>query len=95
MKLDEIATKILVHLKRFEADKKINKVVKKEGGMSLSPYYNVNCWATGKQVHVTYISFQGDNALNKTQALVYLMWLDDGNVGKHSLCMEKVIEKLK
>lgn len=80
MKLSEIASKIHAHLQRFEVDPVINKY---KEGTTLSPYYNVNCYATSKQVHVTYISFKGNSGLSKKDAEKYLTWLDAGNVGRH------------
>ncbi len=78
----EIASRILVHLKRFEADPVINKEVKR-GGMMLTPYYNVNVYGNPKGVGVIYLSFQGSNQLSNTDAEKYLAWLDRGKVGTH------------
>lgn len=78
----EIASRILAHLKRFEADPVINKEIK-QGGMSISPYYNVNAYGNPRGIAVIYKSFQGTNQLDKESAEKYLAWLDKGKVGTH------------
>lgn len=50
MKLKQIASRIHVHLKRFEADKKINRASKKANRMNISPYYGVGACASGSRV---------------------------------------------
>lgn len=77
MKLDEIASRILAHLKRFEADKKIN--ASKYG----VPYYMVNAYRAGTRVGVAYVAYQYHSKLKKADAEAYLAWLDAGNVGTH------------
>lgn len=78
MKLTEIANRISVHLARFEADKKINKLTN-----GTSPYYHSHAYRGGKFVCVRYVLYQCTSSLTREQALAYLAWLDDGNVGKH------------
>lgn len=78
MKNVEIAERIRTHLKRFEADLSINK-----RNRNLLAYWNSGAAASGRFVYVQYISYQGKSALSKTEALLYLAWLDAGNVGKH------------
>ncbi len=80
LKLAEIAKRISVHLKRFEADSEINKVGQ---GRRLKPYYFANTYVGGSRVCVRYVSFQGTSTLTKAEALRYLAWLDAGNVGSH------------
>lgn len=83
MRLTEIAKKIDAHLKRFEADKKINKLNERYNTVA---YYNANARQTGAKVAVRYISYQGRSLLDKKTALRYLAWLDAGNVGRHTDC---------
>lgn len=83
MRLEDVANKILVHLKRFEADPEVNKAEIKAGKTRLTPYFWVNTWTAGRYVAVQYVSFQGSTNLTKDQALRYLEWLDKGNVGRH------------
>lgn len=81
MKLKEIAARISVHLKRFEADPEINKP--RGDRMSLTPYYNAGSFAAGRYVGIMYIGYQGHSNISKEAAEEYLEWLDAGNVGKH------------
>lgn len=82
MKLKEIAEKIDAYLKRFESDETIN--VSRDGDrLGLKPYYQARAYVAGRYVAVTYVSFQHTSNLTKAEALEYLAWLDDGNVGKH------------
>jgi hypothetical protein len=78
VKLADIASKIRAHLKRFEADPKIN--TKRRG---LSRYYGAGAHASGARVGMRYIAFQGVTYVSKADALRYLAWLDAGNVGRH------------
>lgn len=82
-KVDKIADKISAHLKRFENDPEIN--IPPEGQrMKIHPYYGAHASRTyGPTVSVTYISFQGPSKLTPEDAVLYLKWLDKGNVGKH------------
>lgn len=83
--IGEIADRIRAHLGRFESDPKINV----PSGNGLHPFYLANAWAAGSRVFVTYVSFQGASSLTKTQAALYLAWLDAGNVGKHWKAIER------
>ena len=78
--LTETAARILVHLQRFEADPAVNVEAHHPG---LHPYFNVHCLCGGQFVRVCYVSYQGWSPLTRGQALAYLNWLDQGNVGKH------------
>ena len=80
MKLQEIADRIYAHLKRFEADRKINKTDTK---YKTSPYYCVNAFRSGSRICVSYVTYQGGTMMKKAEALEYLAWLDAGNVGTH------------
>ncbi len=79
-KLKDIAAKIDAHLKRFEADPKINTSATRS---SIRPYYGAGAGVAGAYVSVTYVSFQGARTLDRDEALRYLAWLDAGNVGQH------------
>lgn len=46
--------------------------------------------ASGRYVYVQYISYQVSTALSKADALVYLEWLDAGNVGRHYKALDGV-----
>lgn len=78
-KLAEIAERIYAHLKRIEADPKLN--LKQHGGTSA--YWCVNTWRGGSRVFVKYVAYQSKSSLTREEALAYLAWLDAGNVGKH------------
>lgn len=78
MKLKEIAELIAAHLKRFELDPAINT----KSGMN-SKYYHTNSWVAGSKIGIRYISYQSNYFLTKNEALLYLAWLDEGNVGSH------------
>jgi len=80
MKLDEIAQRIAAHLQRFEHDPVINI---KDAIYKIKPYYWTRCRRAGSRIMVTYLTFQGSSSLTKEEALRYLEWLDQGNVGKH------------
>lgn len=75
--LREIADRITVHLKRFEADPTIN-VYDKPGGTSV--FFNPSAWPAGSMVRVRTKSYWGGRALKKADALAYLVHLDAGNV---------------
>jgi hypothetical protein len=85
MKLAEIAKNIDIYLKRFEADGAINRP---SSGHD-HPYYGSCAWASGSRVGIRYVSYQGESHLTKTDALLYLAWLDHGFVGKHWKALEK------
>jgi hypothetical protein len=80
VKLDEIASRISAHLKRFEGDPKTNI---DRSGRGLFDYYGAHATRAGSYVSVTYISYQGSRTLRKDEALAYLAWLDAGGVGTH------------
>ena len=82
MKLAEIANRIHAHLRRFEADPKIN-VSESGKPTGARKYFCTNAYSAGGRVFVIYVTYQGRNSLTKAQALAYLAWLDAGNVGKH------------
>ena len=87
MKNAEIAERIKVHLQRFETDTEINKQTK-SGPVHLRidgtfPYWGVTSFASGRWIYVRYVSYQTSIPLSKQEALIYLEWLDAGNVGKH------------
>lgn len=95
LKLPEIAARIHAHLKRFEADPTINKPRFYDKGANgkdyyTKTYYEAGACASGSRIFVTYVRYQGHASLTKAEALVYLKWLDSGNVGKHwSVLKEK------
>jgi hypothetical protein len=76
--LTEIANRIFEHLRRFEADPKINRV---EEGMH--PYFRAGSRRIGSRVVVNYISYQGHHGLTRADAERYLAKLDAGFVGRH------------
>lgn len=82
LKLREISEKILTYLRSFENNPSINKV-RENYPMKTRDYFCTNSWAGKKYVYVKYISYQGAAGLNKQQAIEYLKWLDNGNVGTH------------
>lgn len=77
--LTEIAARIHAHLKRFEADPKIN--VRDEH--QTQPYYYAGASRAGNRVAISYVSYQHTWKITRGEALAYLEWLDAGNVGKH------------
>ena len=80
MTLTEIGKRIHAHLKRFEADPKINKPHPK---YKTSPFYWAGAARVGRYVSVSYVNYQGSQSLTRDQAEAYLAWLDSGNVGRH------------
>jgi hypothetical protein len=85
MKLADIARGIDNHLKRFEADKAINRPSMARGMCCAFclPYYGARAWASGSRIGVCYVSYQGESYLTKAEAILYLDRLDHGFVGKH------------
>jgi hypothetical protein len=79
-KLDEIAARIGVHLHRIE-------LARSDRDSGSPTYWGSQAWRAGSYLGVKYVSFQGNLFLTKTQALVYLAWLDAGNEGKHFQAM--------
>ncbi len=75
-----LAERIDVHLKRFEADKKINAPDPKYKTRS---YYYAHARGMGHRVFIVYISYQGHSMITIDEATAYLAWLDAGNVGRH------------
>ena len=82
MKLKEIAARIDAHLKRFEADPAINKIIV-HWEMRLSTYFLAGCAANGGWISICYVSYQGSTCIRGKEALAYLAWLDAGNIGQH------------
>ena len=83
MTMKELAAGIAAHLKRFEADPVINAKVEGRGSR-LAPFYGAGAsYWRGRYLHVQYVSYQGASHLSKSEAEVYLAWLDAGNVGRH------------
>lgn len=78
----EIGERIDAHLKRFEADPKIN-IDLSEHGTGLHTYYRAGAAGSRARVYISYVAYQGHTALKKPEAYEYLRWLDAGNVGKH------------
>lgn len=89
MKLAEIASRINAHLKRFEKDPVINATDER----GLRDYHWATAYSSGRTVCVRYISYQGRTCLTKTQAGIYLEWLDAGNVGRHWEALKAAKEK--
>ena len=73
MKLKEIANEINKYLKQFEANEDRHTAC----------YYNSFAIAAGRFVQIIYVSYQGHSSLTKQEALEYLNWLQEGNVGRH------------
>lgn len=92
MKNAEIAERIHAHLKRFEADPRINRYADKNR-KGLHPYFHARSWASGNCVYVQYVSYQGSSWLTKEQATAYLEWLDAGNVGQHLLIRKNAVQR--
>lgn len=86
LKLAEIATRIQVHLVRFETDPKINHYDDNRSIRGLRPYYHANSFSSGNRIGVVYIIYQGTTYLTKAQAAAYLAALDAGFVGRHFNC---------
>ena len=88
--LTEIAQRISAHLKRFEADEQINRHSdERVSQRGLRPYFNAGASRSGRYVRVTYITYQLGLNLPREDALVYLQWLDAGNVGKHQRALRE------
>ena len=78
----EIGERIDAHLKRFEADPKINPDISPEK-RGLYAYYQAGAAGLRGRVYIRYITYQGESKLTKPDAFKYLAWLDAGNVGRH------------
>jgi hypothetical protein len=86
MTLTDIALRINEHLQRFAADPAIAQrecTDRKGNSYTYSIYWNTHAWRGGSRVMVKYVSYQGTSSLTREQAIKYLKWLDDGNVGRH------------
>lgn len=79
--LRQIADRINVHLKAMEGNPEVNR--REESHSRLLPYWYSGAHAAGRYVGVTYVSFQGTSHLSKSEASIYLAWLDSGRRGKH------------
>jgi len=77
----ELAPRIAAHLKRFEADPKINRGG--EGHEARPRFWQAGAGSSGRYVFVRYIAYQGNTFLSRDDAARYLAWLDAGNVGRH------------
>ena len=75
----EIAERINAHLRRCEADPKINTKTRER----TSRYWNSGAGASGRFVRIVYVRYQGSVAVPKADAICYLRWLDAGNEGQH------------
>ena len=91
--MKELASRINAHLKRFEADKKIN---------AINPIYKTSsyyyAWATytsGSRIQITYLAYQGPSHITREEANIYLKWLDAGNVGRHWEALRKERERAR
>lgn len=84
-RLDDIAKRITAHLKRFEADPKINAP---DAKYHTTPYHWPQAWRAGNRIGIRYVSYQTDSYLRAADAENYLAWLDAGNVGKHWWAMK-------
>lgn len=83
LKLSEIAERISSYLREFAADPSISP-------KGSSTYWNPGAWVGGSRVAVMYVSFQSKSTLTRAEALTYLAWLDDGNVGPHYEALRSV-----
>jgi hypothetical protein len=89
MKVKEVAPLINAHLKRIEADPKLNpetfyksaRTGKRESAGR--QFYSAGAYASGGWVRIKYVIYQGATNLRAPEAERYLVWLDAGNVGTH------------
>jgi hypothetical protein len=78
--MKELARRINAHLRRIEADPKINVVRN-----SLHKFYYAGAhYSGGARIRVTYITYQGSPALSRSEAERYLAALDSGSTDLHS-----------
>ncbi len=75
-KMDEIARRITVHLRRMEK-------AQPDLGQAGSQYWCPRACPAGSRIAVRYISYQHDRFLKKSEAWQCLQWLDAGNEGQH------------
>ena len=80
--LKVIASRIYAHLRRWEADKTINKKTN-SSGTGLPNYYMAGAHVAGRFVGVRYINFQGTTNLTRKHAAHYLDMIEAGYVGRH------------
>lgn len=78
----ELAHAINEHLKRIEADPKLNKK-RKSQDMDTRWLYCSGAGHSGSRVFVCYVSYQGQNSLTREEAEKYLAALDAGKVARH------------
>lgn len=77
------AAAISTHLRRFERDPAINITDPK---YKVRAYYGAFAtFVNRNNIHVQYVSYQGQSRLTLDEALAYLAWLDAGNVGSHAI----------
>lgn len=77
------AAAISVHLRRFERNPAINQLDPKYGTLA---YFNAGAAAVNyNNIHVWYVSYQGQTKLTRDEAIAHLSWLDAGNVGSHAI----------
>ena len=78
MTLEETASGIQTHLSTFEADLDINVSGNRRG----KPYNGATA-VSGSKISIKYRVNHATYLLSSAKASSYLVWLDDGNVGKH------------
>jgi hypothetical protein len=80
--LTELANRIHAHLRRFEANPKINKLNKSS---RLHRYFEAGAYRAGRYVRVVYHRVGSDSGprLTREQATSYLEKLDAGKTGTH------------
>jgi hypothetical protein len=81
----QIAEKINKYLQKFEEDPLINKTDK----YRTHPFYYAQAYGTTR-VNICYVSYQGISKLTKEEALIYLRWLEKGNIGRHYEALKKI-----
>lgn len=75
-----VVDRINAHLRRFEADPKINVGTPETSGNA--PYYKPLCYPdTAGFVYVACLNYMQGRRLSFEFASEYLTWLDSGNVG--------------
>ena len=85
LSLKELGERIDAHLRRFEADPKVNTI---RGG--LKRFYGAGSrYCGGSKLFVRYISYQDGSQLTRDEATRYLAWLDTGHVGRHHEALRK------
>ena len=74
LKAKEIADRISAHLKRFENEQSKSKP---------TLYWHSRAYGDRAHVYITYVSYQGNTIIKRSEAQKYLEWLDAGNKGRH------------